>query len=55
MLTFSRGETGSIIVSTVGVGVAVGLGLAVAVGVGVGLGVLSGRTVGVEVAVGAAG
>ena len=37
MLTTSRGETGSIIASTVGVGVSVGLGLAVAVGVGRGV------------------
>ena len=51
MLTFSRGETGSIIVSTV----AVGLGLAVAVGAGLALGVSAGRTVGVGVAVAAAG
>jgi hypothetical protein len=51
MLTFSRGETGSIIVSTV----AAGLGLAVVAGVGLALGVSAGRTVGVGVAVDAEG
>ena len=52
MLTMSRGETGSIMASTVGVDVSAGVGLAVAAGVGLGGSLVGTVGVGVDVGVG---